>query len=408
MATSSIEVKPKEKTSQRPISSYVLKIASRCNLNCKYCYVYNLTDKTYLDQPAVMSAEIVQAAIEKARSHCLKHELSTVEFIFHGGEPLLAGQEFFRTFTQQANRILLPEIQPRFSVQTNATLLTKEWLDLLTELKVSFGVSLDGTPEVNDANRVDHQGRGSYDRVKAGLDLIKTEERFVENMNGILTVINIKSEPLEIYRHFRSLGVRSIDLRLPDATHDIPPPGIDPQGTNTPYADWLIPIFDEWFADADTGFTVRLFQNIIGLIFGSQRSTVDIGARSSNFVVIETNGSIEPSGALKACYEGITKIGLNVLSNEIDEIFDIPVVALFASAEDELPDACKQCPIVSVCGGGKPPHRYSSVNGFNNPSVYCRDLMKLIAHVQEKVIGELPDGLRQEMALATLKELVTD
>ncbi len=408
MVPSLTEAKPESKKIQRPISSYVLKIASRCNLNCKYCYVYNLTDKTYLNQPAVMSNEIVQATIEKARSHCLKHELTGVEFIFHGGEPLLAGQDFFRSFTEAANKILLPDIQPRFSVQTNATLLTREWLELLTELKVSFGVSLDGTPEVNDANRVDHQGRGSYHRVKAGLDLIKSEDRFAENMNGILTVINVKSDPLEIYRHFRSLGVRSIDLRLPDATHDIPPPGVDPQGTNTPYADWLIPIFDEWFEDADTGFTVRLFQNIIGLIFGSQRTTVDIGARSSNFVVIETDGSIEPSGALKACYEGITKIGLNVLSNQIDEIFDIPVVALFASAEDELPDTCKKCPIVSVCGGGKPPHRYSSANGFNNPSVYCRDLMKLIAHVQEKVLGELPHELRQEMALATLKELVTE
>lgn len=408
MAPSVTATKPGEKKTQPPITSYVLKIASRCNLNCKYCYVYNLTDKTYLDQPAVMSSEIVQATIEKARNHCLKHDLASVEFIFHGGEPLLAGEEFFRKFTETANKILLPDIQPRFSVQTNATLLTREWLDLLTELKVSFGVSLDGTPEVNDANRVDHQGRGSYHRVKAGLDLIKSDQRYVESMNGILTVINIKSEPLEIYRHFRGLGVRSIDLRLPDATHDIPPPGIDPQGTNTPYADWLIPIFDEWFADADTGFTVKLFQNIIGLIFGSQRSTVDIGARSSNFVVIETNGSIEPSGALKACYEGITKIGLNVLSNEIDEVYDIPVVALFADAEEELPDTCKKCPIVSVCGGGKPPHRFSSVNGFNNPSVYCRDLMKLIVHVQEKVVAELPETLRQEMALATLKELVTD
>ena len=176
----------------------------------------------------------------------------------------------------------------------------------------------------------------------------------------------------------------------------------------TPYADWLIPVFDEWFAEADTGFSVRLFQNIIGLIFGSQRSTVDVGAISSNFVVIETNGSIEPSGALKACYEGITKIGLNVLTNEVEEVFDIPVVALFSSAEEELPDTCKQCPIVSVCGGGKPPHRYSSANGFNNPSVYCRDLMKLIGHIQEKVVAELPEEMRKKMALATLKELVAD
>ncbi|HIN67479.1 MAG TPA: SPASM domain-containing protein [Candidatus Obscuribacterales bacterium] len=276
----------------------------------------------------------------------------------------------------------------------------------MNELNISYGISLDGTPEVNDANRVDHQGKGSYHRVKAALDLIKSDPNFELRMNGILSVINIHSDPIEIYRHFRSLGLRAIDLRLPDATHDIPPPGVDVNGTNTPYADWLIPIFDEWFAEADTEFNVRLFQYIIGLIFGSQKSTVDVGAISSNFAVIETDGGIEPSGALKACYEGITKVGLNVLSNEIEEIFDIPVVALFSTAENELPDTCKKCPIVSVCGGGKPPHRYSSANGFNNPSVYCRDLMKLIVHIQEKVVAELPEEVKSKMNLAPLKELV--
>ncbi len=403
-----IENKRSVEIKRRPITSYVLKIASRCNLNCKYCYVYNLTDKTYLNQPAVMSDEVVNSTIQKARNHCISNNLTTVEFIFHGGEPLLVGQEFLRRFTEQAKKVLLPEIQPHFSIQTNGTLLTTEWLHLLNELNISYGISLDGTPEVNDANRVDHQGKGSYHRVKAALDLIHSDPQFEPRMNGILSVINIHSDPIEIYRHFRSLGLRSIDLRLPDATHDIPPPGVDVNGTNTPYADWLIPIFDEWFAQSEAEFNVRLFQYIIGLIFGSQKSTVDVGAISSNFAVIETDGGIEPSGALKACYEGITKVGLNVLTNEVDEIFDIPVVALFSAAESELPDTCKQCPIVSVCGGGKPPHRYSADNGFNNPSVYCRDLMKLIVHIQEKVVAELPQELRQQLTLAPLRELVAD
>lgn len=391
-----------------PVSSFVVKIASRCNLNCKYCYVYNLTDKTYLQQPKVMSNEIIQATMEKARRHGLKHKLSSMDFILHGGEPLLAGPEFFRYFVETAKQVLLPEIRPAFTVQTNATLLTTEWLDLLNELEISFGISLDGTPEVNDANRVDHQGNGSYTRVAASLDLINSDEAYSKNMNGILTVINVTSDPLEQYNHFKSLGIRTIDLRLPDATHDIPPPGYDRDRTTTPYADWLIPIFDQWFADANTGFTIRLFSNIIGLIFGSEISTVDIGARSANFAVIETNGSIEPTGALKACYEGITKVGLNVLTNEIDEFYDIPVVALFATAVDALPEACKICPIVSVCGGGKPPHRYSSENGFNNPSVYCKDLMKLIAHVQEKTIAVLPATMRSDMGLAPLSVLVAE
>ena len=74
----------------------VLKIASRCNINCSYCYVYNKGDLSYLKQPKIMSSEVVNALIVKAKNHCEAHNLDYFEFIFHGGEPLLTGIEFFK------------------------------------------------------------------------------------------------------------------------------------------------------------------------------------------------------------------------------------------------------------------------------------------------------------------------
>ena len=68
----------------------IVKIASRCNLNCKYCYVYNMGDRTWVSRPAVMEPETIAAMLDKVSAHCIDHEVPHFEFILHGGEPLLA------------------------------------------------------------------------------------------------------------------------------------------------------------------------------------------------------------------------------------------------------------------------------------------------------------------------------
>ena len=81
----------------------VLKVASLCNLNCTYCYMYNLGDETFKNQPKFMSNETVDSIIENVKNHCKKHALSTFEFIFHGGEPMLISMDFYRNFVQKLN-----------------------------------------------------------------------------------------------------------------------------------------------------------------------------------------------------------------------------------------------------------------------------------------------------------------
>jgi len=353
-----------------------------------------------------MSQGVVDATIARIREHALRHGLESVNIVFHGGEPLLAGENFFRYFVEAANTRLRPSVRPHFLMQTNATLLSCRWLELFAELGINFGISLDGTPEAHDANRVDHQGRGSYQKVEEAIRLITSSDRSLHNLaRPVLTVINLESDPLDVYRHLRGLGFKGADFHLPDGTHDAPAPGLVDGGTDTPYADWLIAIFNEWFDQADGSFRIRLFENIIGLIFGVELSTDNIGGRKSNCIVIETDGGMEPIDALKACAEGITKVGLNVVNNEIDDAYEIPLFRLYLGGADVLCDTCKSCPIGKVCGGGYLPHRYSSANGFDNPSIYCRDLMKLISHIQERVLDTLPPKVRADMQLATLSEL---
>src|SRR5215471_13169919 len=138
------------------VRTFILKVASRCNLNCDYCYMYNKGDLSYIRQPKRMSSLVSSAMLNRVQKYCTDHGMQEVEFVFHGGEPLLAGKRFFREFVCEAKRLLSPAVTPIFNMQTNGTLLDQDWLDLLIELKIGFGISLDGPKEINDSHRVDH------------------------------------------------------------------------------------------------------------------------------------------------------------------------------------------------------------------------------------------------------------
>lgn len=385
-----------------PFTLFVMKVASSCNLNCKYCYMYNLGDSSYLRQPAVMSDQVIAASMERIRAHCLRHGVAQAGLVLHGGEPMLAGRDFFRRFVSTARKILGAEIQPHVMMQTNGTLIDREWLDLLCELEIGFGISLDGPPAINDVNRVNHAGRGSYRAVRKAIDLALADPRCANLFGSVLTVVNLACDPLELYRHFKKIGLRGADFLLPDSTFDRPPPGLCLGGDSAPYADWLITIFDEWFDAGDVDFRIRLFEDIIALVFGCTASTDNIGGRENDVLVIETDGGIEPVDVLKGCGEEFTKLGMNVLVNEIDDAYESPLMRTYQIGAAALCGTCSACAIRDVCGGGYLPHRYSSRTGFANPSVYCRDLAKLITHVQARVLETLPDDIIQSYSLTPI------
>lgn len=385
-----------------PIHSYILKVASRCNLNCSYCYMYNKGDESYIHQPRGMSDDTVRALLTRARTHCLEQGLDAVIFSFHGGEPLLAGVDFFRRFVAAAAAILGEGITPTYVLETNGTLLTSEWLDLFRDLNIRFGISLDGPPAIHDRWRVNHAGVGSYRDVRRAIDLVLGDRRCDDLFGGVLSVIDLASDALEIYDHLRQIGVPRCDFLLPDGTRDRPPPGVNLGQSQTPYADWLITIFDRWFESQDTSFSIRLFESIIKLLFDPAGGNDSLGGGSNGLLVIETDGGIEPVDVLKICGPSFTKTGLNVARNEISDVYSVDLVNLYLRGGGVACRTCQSCAVFPVCGAGYLPHRYASRNGFDNPSVYCYDLMKLITHIRDRVLTTIPPETRRKLGLMPL------
>src|SRR6185437_9429257 len=149
----------------------------------------------------------------------------------------------------------------------------------------------------------------------------------------------------------------------------------------TPYADWLAAVYGEWARDGRR-VRVRMFESIIETSRGGFSETESLGLAPSDVAVIETDGTIEQADSIKVAYDGAPATGLDVFRHPLDAAAAHPGIRARQQGIAGLSATCRQCPVVTTCGGGLYAHRYRTGSGFANPSVYCADLEKIITHVR--------------------------
>ncbi len=369
-----------------PFREFIVKIHSRCDLSCDYCYMYEMADQSWRDRPRRMSAEIAKYTAMGIGQHVHAHRTSSIALILHGGEPLLAGPELISYLVSATRAAVGPDVRVGVGIQTNAVGLDDSYLRLFDELDIRVGVSLDGTADAHNRHRRFASGRGSYAAVSASLDRLRRPP-FRHLFSGLLCTIDLRNDPVSTYEALAAFEPPKIDFLLPHGTWATPPPGRLPELPNSPYADWLITIFDHWYPAPRT--RVRLFDDIIHLILGGDSSAEMIGLSPSRIVVIETDGSIEQVDTLKAAYHGAPLTGLHVSRDSLDAALLLPGVAARQLGALGLSADCQACDIHRVCGGGLYSHRYRPGTGFANPSVYCPDLLRLIRHIHQTVQADV-------------------
>lgn len=360
----------------RTVRQVILKLSSRCNLSCTYCYVYNSVDTGWRRQPKSMSAATIHEAARRIAEHVERHRLHEIGVVLHGGEPLLAGPETVELALSAIRAAVPAHTAVRYSIQTNGTLLDEAFLAMFVRHGVRVGVSLDGDAAANDRHRLFPRGAGSYERVAAGLELL-SDVRYRPQFAGLLCVVDVRNDPLAVYEGLLAFRPPAIDLLLPHGNWSNPPPR--PAGAPS-YADWLIAIFDAWY-DSEEPPTIRLFQSIILRMLGGHSDTEAIGGDRPGLLTIETDGSYEQTDALKTTVDGGAGTGLALAGHSFDDV----LAQLAVTASASLSATCRACPLVAVCGGGMRAHRFREDNGFDNPSVFCDDLFKLITHIGQRV-----------------------
>ena len=372
---------------QVPLQEFVLKVASRCNLACDYCYVYTGPDQTWRSQPTRMSPPTIEAAARRIGEHARAHGLSRIQVGLHGGEPLLAGLATLENAITSVHAAMPRGTRVGLSVQTNGVLLDERFLRLFARHRVRIGVSLDGGGQANDRHRVRADGRSSFADVTRALSLL-TMERYRALFAGILCTIDLANDPLDTYRALAGYRPPTLDFLLPHANWSQPPPRTRDSG-DAAYADWLMPIFDEWYMAPDSDIRIRLFDETLQLILGGNSATEAIGGGTTAFAVVQTDGEIEAVDSLKSAYHGAPSTGTSVFTHSFDEALKQPVFTGLQSGREALCKTCRACPVVAVCGGGQYAHRYRAGRGFGHPSVYCADLSRLIGHIAGRVYSDL-------------------
>jgi uncharacterized protein len=387
------------------LSTFVLKVASRCNINCDYCYVYNKADQSWRRRPTTMSPAIFRKCLDRIEIYCRAANLRALSITFHGGEPTLLGPNLLADFAGQIRSRLAFLGRVRLGIQTNAVDVEEAVIRVLARHDFIVGVSIDGDRESHDKARRDHQGHNTYDRVCTGIS------RMLESgLNvGALCLAPIgHPHPPSVHEAIRATGVSSVDYLLPDVDR-LEHCEIVRRHGPTPLFRALYPIFDHWLTTDPVGFKVRLFHSMLRLILGGSGDIDIFGGDLSNYLFIEADGSYEPLDVLRVCGDGLTRTRLNVFDHDIAECtMDTGILGASLRAEFALPSGCAACPEAGTCGGGYLPHRHrfdaaaDVLKRFDHPSLWCEDLKALFSHVRQVLDVAEGETSRRKATLAGL------
>ena len=367
---------------QHMIDTVLLKVASRCNINCTYCYVYQLGDLGWSRQPKTMSCNTCMAvsAALGGLAYGNGHQFAVV---LHGGEPLLLGMDKL-TFLLTALRGSLPE-SCAISIQTNGTLLTSEILDLCDHYDVTISLSLDGPRHIHDQNRIGFDDHGTFDRVMEGLLRLRSHPAGYRLFSGILAVMDPSSDPVEVYQFFKDLNPPSLDFIYRDGNHSCLPPG-KASLSSTEYGRWMVGMFRTYVNDTNP-IRIRIIDDLVKLVLGGQGTKEGVGLTDYKMLVIDTDGSITKNDTLKSAFDGADRFEIpwSVHTHNLLDFLESDDFEDSVALQRPNNPNCLTCPELGVCGGGMILHRWSEDNEFNNPSVYCADQKLLIGEVRSTV-----------------------
>lgn len=330
--------------------------------------------------PRLLSPENREAFASQLASYLQHTGIRRCVVVFHGGEPLLMGSAELVAFSAQLRGAVGTDVQLDIGMQTNGLLLTQEALEALSNADIGISLSLDGPKDANDLHRTSRRGRSSFKQTYRALQLLR---RAPDAFAGVIAVIDPRTPPQQLLEFFSEQQVPRLDFLLPDAHHQRLPPGRHEHPDL--YEKWLIEAFDLWFDEYPT-LQVRTFEALLDGVAGMPSQTDAFGFGDVSLITVETDGSYHDLDVLKVVSQGATRLNGCVSDTPISEVAASPALAAHRAllTKEGLCNSCRSCDVVDVCGGGSVPHRFS-LNGFKNPTVYCKEMRALIRHVQARV-----------------------
>jgi uncharacterized protein len=366
------------------LDTVLLKVASRCNIDCKYCYVYHMGDNHWVRLEKFMSKETVDATAE-ALGELASQQKRLFSIVLHGGEPLLLGTDRLEYLLMQLRKHLSEEYP--ISLQTNGILISEAILDICAKYKTSVAVSLDGPQQVHDKERVTHNGEGTFAQVLAGIKTLQAHAEADFLYAGLLAVVDPTADPLTVYDFFKEVGTPSVDFLYRDGNHSKLPAGKSSE-VSTEYGDWMVRLLHHYLNDPHP-MPIRILDDMLKALLGGHVSKEGLGLSDFGILIVDTDGTLTKNDTLKSSYEGADRFEAkwNIRDGRLYERLQSEEFQAYRMLQRPTASECLACPLLNVCGGGMTLHRWKAGNGFDNPSIYCAD-QKYLIHRMQSVLAQ--------------------
>ncbi|MCR5667385.1 MAG: anaerobic sulfatase maturase [Eubacterium sp.] len=349
------------------LNTLIKPVSGACNLDCSYCFYKELVEQ--LPQHMCMSDETMRALIDRALSSGAREIL----FAFQGGEPMLAGEEYYERFIAYVNQKKTNQ-KVTYSIQTNGTILSDAYIALFLEHDFLVGISLDGPAYVQNHHRVTVGGKETFADVFANVKRLMAAGVKVNVLSVITKYSSSRAEKL--YKFYKKTGFEFIQfLPCMDPVLCVQGAQEDSLGTDD-YERFLCDFFDCWYRDFMAGeyISVRHFDNWIRMMCGQQAESCALSGVCSSYFVIESNGDVYPCDFYVMEEK---KLG-NVMEHDFNELqMRASESGFLTEPIQQRSEDCAVCPYRIMCNGGCKRDRI--YEGDKGKTRYCEALKRFFA-----------------------------
>ena len=350
-----------------------------CNLRCEYCFYLRAEDMYEKPGRHIMSDETLETMI----AGLLELRFPQSVFAWQGGEPTLAGVDFFRRAVALQQRYGASGQAVSNAIQTNGIVLDEAWCRLFHDYHFLVGLSVDGPKEMHDAVRHTASGRGTWDKVMASAQLM---DRFQVEYN-ILCVVNTANVGMgaDLLRWFVDRGfnyVQFIPCLEPGFKHNVP---VDA------YGEFLCATFDYWADELFGKVSVRDFDSLVTTYMKLPGALCTYGRKCNNYIVVEHTGDVYPCDFFVF---DEWKLG-NVMDAPLESFLDTDKYKRFAAQKYKVP-ACAGCPWRKMCYGGCQKDRRCA-GSYSEPTPLCEAYKRFFAHAAPR-LPKLAKKVRRNLA----------
>ena len=362
-----------------PIGVLIKPASGKCNMRCAYCFYHELAENRSTADYGFMSDETLEAVVRRV----LEYASGEATFSFQGGEPTLCGLDFYKKAVALQRKYNVNSVKISNCLQTNGLLLDEDWARFLHDSNFLVGLSVDGPSDIHNANRVDAQGKGTFQRLMNTAALLE-KHRVEFNILFVVTAMSAR-HPDKVYGFFKEHGFRFLQfipcIEPADGESGSRAFSLTPKDFET----FLKRLFDKWSSDLLSGnyISIRYFDNLVRMAMGMEPETCTLFGQCLCQLVFEADGSVYPCDFY--VNDG-WRLGSIHESSAAELLGSDRAKAFVTSSAQALP-LCRDCRWFGLCRGGCRRDRESSVPGALGRNRYCEAYSAFLDDAYPKLIA---------------------